>query len=245
MPLTERNFRRKRKQLPELQASQEHEGPYTSALLKDAKCRDGSLSRGRLFPCHSSFTLDLNPPPCSWHPRSQAHPSECITVVTDDPRARLIWDMGLLCGHRTDIPWRQPQWAGGVAALPPTERGQCRLKPSSQQKPLAGFPGWLAGWLGASHCARLARRYSGNNQANIPSDAQVFPYLFTIKASVLTGQGHAYHQLTVPSPLAGNTGVSTGRPKVYPRCYHFPAVWQWPLYLSFLVCEVEKIAYTP
>lgn len=145
MPLTERNFRRKRKQLPELQASQEHERPYTSPLLKDAKCTDGSLSRGRLFPCRSSFTLDLNPPPCSWHPRSQVHPSECITVVTDDPRARLIWDMGLLCGHRTDIPWRQPQWAGGVAALPPTERGQCRLKPSSQQKPLAGFPGWLAG----------------------------------------------------------------------------------------------------
>lgn len=102
-----------------------------------------------------------------------------------------------------------------------------------------------AGWLGASHCARLARQYSGNNQANIPSDAQVFSYLFTIKASVLTGQGHAYHQLTVPSPLAGNTGVSTGGPKVYPRCYHFPAVWQSPLYLSFLICEVEEITYTP
>lgn len=73
-----------------------------------------------------SFFLYVGPEPTSpvagTH-RSQAHPSECITVVTGDPRARLIWDVGFLCGHRTDIPWRQSQWAGVVAALPPTERG--------------------------------------------------------------------------------------------------------------------------
>lgn len=78
---TERNFRRKRKQLPELQGTQKHERPYTSALLKAAKCRDRSASWGRYFPHYSSLTWGLNPVAGG----SQVHPSGRITAVLGDP----------------------------------------------------------------------------------------------------------------------------------------------------------------
>lgn len=131
MPLKGRNFCRKRKQLLESRGMQEHKRPYASAWLKAAKCSSRSLSQGRLFPCHSSFRLSLNPSPCSWHLQIPVHPLEHIMVIKGDPQARLIWDTGLLCSHRTDIPWRPPQRARVVVALPSKERGQCRLKRSS------------------------------------------------------------------------------------------------------------------
>ena len=97
VPQKERNFRRKRKQLPELQGMRKHERSYTSALLKAAKCRERSLSWGWLLPHHS---LRLIPSPCSWHPQIPGSPFRGYRSCHRGPTS--LADLG----HETSL---QPQ----------------------------------------------------------------------------------------------------------------------------------------
>ena len=156
--LPPRNFCRNRKQLPELQGAQEAERPSISALLKVRP--NMALWRH----------LQLSNSPFREHHSCQRQPTSLADL-----------GLALFCGQSTNH-----SGVGWQLSWPPSETGQCWLKWSSQQKPLAGSHR-VAGWGPAIVPEWLGGAVGMTGQTFCTHASHVPP------APVLTGQGHASH----------------------------------------------------